>query len=142
MSVESSFDVIAGQMVAIKKMVSGNQNELQTVKADNDRLNCHLLALNTQIQEMNYVILKNKESISKNDVDMASRKKSTQELKRKNEELEEEIVKKSNRNMALAEKLKKISEKLSITREQTRELDLNEGKIRAEPSNSKPSQKQ
>ena len=138
MSVESSFDVIAGQMVVIKKIVSGNQNELETVKADNDKLNCHLLALNTQIQEMNYVILKNKESISKNEVDMASRKKSTQELKRKNEELEEEIVKKSNRNIALAEKLKKISEKLSITREQTRELDLNEGKIRAEPSNSKP----
>jgi len=138
MSVESSFDVIAGQMVVIKKIVSGNQNELETVKADNDKLNCHLLALNTQIQEMNYVILKNKESISKNEVDMASRKKSTQELKRKNEELEEEIFKKSNRNMALAEKLKKISEKLSITREQTRELDLNEGKIRAEPSNSKP----
>jgi len=138
MSVESSFDVIAGQMVVIKKIVSGNQNELETVKADNDKLNCHLLALNTQIQEMNYVILKNKESISKNEVDMASRKKSTQELKRKNEELEEEIVKKSNRNMALAEKLKKISDKLSITREQTRELDLNEGKIRAELSNSKP----
>jgi len=138
MSVESSFDVIAGQMVVIKKIVSGNQNELETVKADNDKLNCHLLALNTQIQEMSYVILQNKESISKNEVDMASRKKSTQELKRKNEELEEEIFKKSNRNMALAEKLKKISEKLSITREQTRELDLNEGKIRAEPSNSKP----
>ena len=138
MSVESSFDVIAGQMVVIKKIVSANQNELETVKADNDKLNCHLLALNTQIQEMNYVILKNKESISKNEVDMASRKKSTQELKRKNEELEEEIFKKSNRNMALAEKLKKISDKLSITREQTRELDLNEGKIRAEPSNSKP----
>ena len=138
MSVESSFDVIAGQMVVIKKIVSGNQNELETVKADNDKLNCHLLALNTQIQEMSYVILQNKESISKNEVDMASRKKSTQELKRKNEELEEEIFKKSNRNMALAEKLKKISEKLSITREQTRELDLNEGKIRAELSNSKP----
>jgi len=138
MSVESSFDVIAGQMVVIKKIVSANQNELETVKADNDKLNCHLLALNTQIQEMSYVILQNKESISKNEVDMASRKKSTQELKRKNEELEEEIFKKSNRNMALAEKLKKISEKLSITREQTRELDLNEGKIRAEPSNSKP----
>ena len=138
MSVESLFDVIASQTVAIKKIISGNQNELQTVKADNDRLNCHLLALNTQIQEMNYIILKNEESISKNDVDMASRKKSSQELKRKNEELEEEIVKKTKRNIALAEKLKKISDKLSITREQTRELDLNEGKIRAEPSNSKP----
>jgi len=138
MSVESLFDVIASQTVAIKKIISGNQNELQTVKADNDRLNCHLLALDTQIQEMNYIILKNEESISKNDVDMASRKKSSQELKRKNEELEEEIVKKTKRNIALAEKLKKISDKLSITREQTRELDLNEGKIRAEPSNSKP----
>ena len=138
MSVESLFDVIASHMVAIKKTLSGNQNELQTVKADNDRLNCHLLALDTQIQEMNYIILKNEESISKNDVDMASRKKSSQELKRKNEELEEEIVKKTKRNIALAEKLKKISDKLSITREQTRELDLNEGKIRAEPSNSKP----
>ena len=119
-------------MIAIKHLFSGNKNELQTVKAENDKLSCKLLALEIQIQEMKSVISSNTERISKHDADITARKQQNKDLKRKNEQLEEENVKKSSRTLILCEQLKKSCDKISVTREQTRLLDLDEAKIRAE----------
>ena len=94
-------------MIAIKHLFSGNKNELQTVKAENDKLSCKLLALEIEIQDMKAVISSNTERISKHDADITARKQQNKDLKRKNEQLEEENVKKSSRTLILCEQLKK-----------------------------------
>jgi len=59
------------------------------------------------------------------------------DLKRKNELLEEESVKKTARNLKLCNELKKISDEIGETREMTRQLELEEGKIQTQQSKIK-----
>jgi len=91
-----------------------------------------------EIHEMKSLISSNALRISKHEADTIARKQLTQELKRKNSQLEEESVKKSKRNLILCEELKKISDKISLTRERTRQLDKEENKIRIEQDKIKP----
>ena len=138
MSLHSSCEGIKNHMTAIKQMFSDNKIELEAGKAENEKSSIKILALEMEIHEMKSLISSNTLSISKHEADIIARKQLTQELKRKNSQLEEESVKKSKRNLILCEELKKISDKISLTRERTRQLDKEENKIRIEQDKIKP----
>ena len=138
MSLHSSCEGIKNHMTAIKQMFSDNKIELEAGKAENEKSSIKILALEMEIHEMKSLISSNALSISKHEADIIARKQLTQELKKKNSQLEEESVKKSKRNLILCEELKKISDKISLTRERTRQLDKEENKIRIEQDKIKP----
>ena len=125
-------------MTAIKQMFSDNKIELEAGKAENEKSSIKILALEMEIHEMKSLISSNALRISKHEANTIARKQLTQDLKRKNAQLEEESVKKPKRNLILCEELKKISDKISLTRERTRQLDKEENKIRIEQDKIKP----
>ena len=130
MSLDASVGIITTHMTAIKHLFLDHENELKTLKDLNDKSRSKILALEIQVQEMTSLAEKNDALIT----EMTAKKHESQELKRKCSQLEKEVVDKATNNLKLCAELKNICEKLGATREQSRQADLEEGKIQANKS--------
>ena len=125
MSLDASVGIITTQMTVIQHLFLDHENELKTLKDLNDKSRSKILALEIQVQEMTSLAEKNDALIT----EMTAKKQASQELKRKCSQLEKEVVDKATNNLKLCAELKNICDKLGATREQSRQADLEEGKI-------------
>jgi len=142
MSVDASCDSITNHIISIKHMYLDHENKLKTLKDENEKSSSKIIALEIQVQEMASLVAKNTAIISKHQTEMHTKNSKNKDLKRKCELLEEESVNKTARNLKLCDELKKISDKIGETREKTRQLELEEGKIQTQQNKSKTLQMQ